>query len=346
MKMDLTGLCILTECASMAYAYTPIIALIAGANHVIACGRDTRFGSFEQNKRTILDIAIELGVQNRISFFKDFVPPDYISKVDIVTNSGQIRPITKEMISCLKDTAVISLMWETWEFRSADLDITACQERNIPVIGTNEDYEKIRLFDYDGLLAIKLLLDLGIEVHNNRILIFGGGIVGKSIEKAFAKLSIWNYWITHEPVRSNDSTLIKNMEAILELEDIDAIIFTEFDYKDELIGERAPLSFADIKRKFPAIRIGHISGNIDINELSESGLHYLPHKINPIGYVSYGLEQLGNKPVIQLMAAGLKVGEIAAHQRIDGKSIEETITKTVEYGIGQDFKEGFLNFRP
>ena len=50
--------------------------------------------------------------------------------------------------------------------------------------------------------------------------------------------------------------------------------------------------------------------------------------------------------MIKLFAGGLKVGEIASRARISGASIEEAIQETIDYGIGQDFQGGFLNYKP
>lgn len=349
LELKLEGLTILVECASGFYSYTPIIALLAGAERVFVCGKDTRYGKFDDNKTNILTIANSFLLDtSKFSFFRDHVPEEFIKEIDIVTNTGQIRPITKEFIECMNSTAVISLMWETWEFRKEDLDIVACQKKAIPVIGTNEDYEKIKLFDYDGILAVKLLLDLGLEVHNNKVVLIGGGIVGIHIVKLLEKLSIFNVWITETGTeRKENCYSLQEIDKILEFKSIDVVIFAELHFKEELVGRNNKyLSFSQLKNHFSDIRIGHISGNIDIDELKNSGIFFLPQNIRPIGYISFGLEEIGAKPVIELMASGLKVGEIATRSRKNGSSIEESITKTVEYGIGQDFEKGFMHFRP
>ena len=56
------------------------------------------------------------------------------------------------------------------------------------------------------------------------------------------------------------------------------------------------------------------------------------------------LKNLGWEPVIILNAAGLKVGEIVAKARMNGLNIEDSIQASVDYGIGQDFEGGFMNF--
>lgn len=349
LELKLDGLTVLVECASGFYSYTPLIALLAGAKRVFLCGKDTRYGNFYENKMNILTIADSFLLDTtKLSFFKDQVPVEFIKEIDIVTNTGQVRPITKEFIESMNSTSVISLMWETWEFRTEDLDIIACQAKGIPVIGTNENYEKIKLFDYDGILAVKLLLDLGLEVHNNKVVLIGGGIVGIHIEKLLDKLNIFNVWITATGTeRKENCYSLQEIDKILEFKSLDVVIFAELHFKDELIGRNNKyLSFTQLKNHFSDIRVGHISGNIDIEELKNSGIFFLPQNIRPIGYISFGLEEIGAKPVIELMAAGLRVGEIATRLRKGGFSIDESIYKTVEYGIGQDFEKGFMHFRP
>jgi hypothetical protein len=61
--------------------------------------------------------------------------------------------------------------------------------------------------------------------------------------------------------------------------------------------------------------------------------------------VSYLPDVLGPTPILVLNAAGLKVGEIASKERLLGKSVEEAIKSTIDYGIGQDFEGGFFNFK-
>ena len=60
--------------------------------------------------------------------------------------------------------------------------------------------------------------------------------------------------------------------------------------------------------------------------------------------MSYQTMNLGYRPVLELATAGLKVGEISSKERQLGSNIEKTIQKTVDYGIGQDFAGGFLNY--
>jgi hypothetical protein len=80
--------------------------------------------------------------------------------------------------------------------------------------------------------------------------------------------------------------------------------------------------------------------------LKNSGLRYYPEKILPFGYMSYATENIGVKPVLELSAMGLKVGEIAARKRLAGATVGEAIDATIKGGIGMDFPGGFMQFEP
>tara|TARA_B100000900_G_scaffold408135_1_gene421927 strand:+ start:185 stop:1276 length:1092 start_codon:yes stop_codon:yes gene_type:complete len=344
-NLDLSKKIVMTECASKGYAFTPIIAALSGAESVLAVGSDSRFGKFDNNKKNILNLAEIAGVNSSVFKFVErrYLDSFDLSKIDIITNSGQLRPISSSIIYKLKETAVISLMWETWEFRHQDIDLRACQEKNILVIGTNENFPEISMYGYNPFIVLRLMFDLGIEIHNNKIILLGGGNSGTAAFKGLENLGLNVLWFTKKG--DNNSLKYSELNKIYDYQKIDVIINFEHDESDEIIGKKGFLSFKKLKTKFPFISYGHICGQIDIDELKSSGIDFLPKKILPFGYMSYQTINLGYRPVLELVTAGLKVGEIAANERLSGASIEKAIQKSIDYGIGQDFKGGFLNYR-
>jgi hypothetical protein len=58
------------------------------------------------------------------------------------------------MISWMKPTAVIPLMFEAWEFRPSDLELAAAQQRGILVAGTNERHPDVDVFSFLGIMAV------------------------------------------------------------------------------------------------------------------------------------------------------------------------------------------------
>ena len=346
LNLNLNGLSILTECASNGYAFTPIIAALSGAKEVIAVGSDSRYGTFSNNKEQINAIGLTCGIKPSIIKYarKKNIHKHDLSHINIVTNSGQLRPINKHLISKLSPTAVVSLMWETWEFRNEDIDIKTCLKHKIPVIGTNENYPPISMFGYNPFIVIKLLFDLGLEVYNNTIVLLGGGKSGIAAHDGLSKLGVDVKWYTKHG--ENTSKPYSKLEEIYHNTNIDAIINFEHEYSVDLFGENTKINLIHLKERYPHIVYGHICGKIDQKALENSRISFLPKKILPFGFMSYETINLGNRPVLELSAMGLKVGQIAANERLNGKSLDETIKATVDFGVGQDFEDGFMNFNP
>ncbi|TND06502.1 MAG: hypothetical protein FD123_3540 [Bacteroidetes bacterium] len=342
LQLNLDGLRVVTECASGSYALTPVMALMAGAK-VYSIGRDTRYGKFSDLSEQVGLLCSEAGLQTQPEFSEkeNFTGwPD----ADIVLNSGMIRPITADVINRMKSTAVIPLMWETWEFRPGEIDLSACRKKNIPVIGTNENYPLADMYKYPGMLAIRLMFDLKIDVANNRIALLGGALTGRLIADTFRKLGLEYAWFTSGGKENDpDCFSYEQMPAKLKTFEPDVILFAEHHDRRQLFGKEAELGFEKLAQDFPDVRIGHICGNIDADDLQKSGLVFAPEIIAPFGYMSYLPEVLGPKPGMVLSIAGLKVGEIAARARLSGASAEEAIRATVQHGVGQDFEGGFFN---
>ncbi|HEY1037798.1 MAG TPA: hypothetical protein VGF30_00255 [Bacteroidia bacterium] len=344
LELDLSDLTVCTECASGPYAYTPVMALMAGAKKVLSVGRSTSYGTFEENSEKIKALCTAAGLDaGKISFIeKSQLHSDHLQEVNILTNSGMLRPVKEEVIRSLPSFAVIPLMWETWEFRSSDLDLPACQKNGIPVIGTNESFPAINMFGYNAFIVMKLLFDLGIEGHNNKVVLLGGGKSGYGAFAGLKNTSIDVLWYTHDGEKG--SKTYAELSGLLDQDHVDAIINFEHEHPINVFDGSFGLSFSALAKRFPSIAYGHICGNVDPAALKQSGIHHLPEKILPFGYMSYATENIGPRPVFELCAMGLKVGELAARKRLQNTGIEETIRYTVDAGIGMDFPGGFLNY--
>ena len=139
----------LTEAASGAYAVTPILAAMSGAPRVFALARDSRYGSVAEVGDGLMKLARCAQIEERIHI----ITPknrEIVAEADIITNSGQLRPIDREMIGWMKRSAVIALMYEAWELRTEDIDVAACAERGIAVAGTNERHPAVDVFSFLG----------------------------------------------------------------------------------------------------------------------------------------------------------------------------------------------------
>ncbi len=168
--LQLQNAIVLTEAATGAYAVTPVVAAMAGAEKVFALTKSSRYGTIEQVKTLTQQLADIAGVSGRIEFITEKTQ-DIVAQADIITNSGHVRPINTEMIGWMKPTAVIGLMYEAWEFRPEDVDLIACRLKDIQVAGVNERHPAVDVFSFLGIMAVKLLLDAGIAVYTSHILL-------------------------------------------------------------------------------------------------------------------------------------------------------------------------------
>jgi hypothetical protein len=320
--LDLAGLTVYTEAASGPYLYTPILAALAGAERVFALAADSRFGRRDTVRAHTNDAAAHWQVADTVSvvFAKERAD---VAQSDIITNSGFVRPIDRTMIEWMKPTAVVPLMWEPWEFREGDLDLAACVERDVVVMGTDEGRPPHDLYPYAGFLGIKLLFELGLEAFRCRTILLGGGDgLGRSIATHFARLRLDVAWFSEtEPDTRHYSELPQFVAS--EGADYDAIILAEHKSDRLLLGDAGLIPCAAVRAANPAMAIGVISGKVDSEALRTSGLRVFPEVIQPFGTMTYQPYALGPRPVLELYAAGLKVGEVVARARLQGLSSAE-----------------------
>lgn len=338
-RLDLSGLVVFTEAATGPYLYTPVMAALAGARRVYAVTSDSRYATKEDVRAQTLEAARQWGVGERVEvlFEKDAAT---VGASDIITNSGFVRPITREMVSWMKTTAVVPLMWETWEFRDTDMDLRACRERGILVMGTDEGPPPHAMYPYGGFVAMKMLFEMGLEGYQTKTILVGGGAgLGRSINEHFTRLGMDVAWFSDsEP----ESARFDELSAFLAERgaQYDALIVAEHGDERLLLGKGGALAYEQLLRDAPAMRVGVISGNIDVEGLKNSGLFYFPEALRPFRYMSYQAGDLGPLPALHLYAAGLKVGEAMARARLGGMGVEEAKRHALENSPAMDFPEG------
>lgn len=335
--LDLNGLGIYTEAATGAYLHTPILAAMGGARKVHALAADSSFGPKEAVREQTLAEADRLGVADRLEVALEKTPED-VADCDVFTNSGSVRPIDREMISWMKPTAVVPLMWETWEFREADLDLGECRRRGILVLGTHESTPPLSMYSYPGHMAMKLVYELGLEGHRTRVLLLGGGNLGQSIHDHFRRVDVEVGWFsdTHERSGPYDSL---HDHFLAEGGAYDVAIVAEHERDVLLMGDGGLVTFDEIRQVCPLLRIGVISGNLDVAGLKASSLAYCPDDVRPFGYMSYQPYHLGPRPVLELYAGGLKVGESMARARLRGLSVDEAAAWALAHSPAMDFPD-------
>ncbi len=312
LKLDLRNIRVLTETGSGAFVLTPLIAAMAGAEEVIAVTSDSPYGSAKEVMSYTRNWSEVLGVSIKKLRISECPSRDYAETADLVTNLGFVRPLDACFLSRLPENAAISLMWEPWEFRSVDLDLEYCRTNNIPVLGTNERDGRLQIFKYVGLLAIKLLFEAGLEVYRSKVLVIGSGVFGTEVTSAIENSG--GMVIRYDPTVRWP---LPESEVAKDFIDLDAVIVVENQVSGELVGDRgiSPELFLG------GVQLIHICGNINHASIEHYAISKFPERRVGTGYMTVTTDYLGPRPVIDLHAAGLKVGECLVHgMRKYGKS--------------------------
>jgi hypothetical protein len=332
--IDLRGVTVLTEAASAYYALTPLIAAQAGAARVLAMGRDTRYGSFQEVTGRITELADAMNLAGRIEFLSK--RDDHrIADADIVTNLGMVRPLDASFLGMLNRRAVVPLMWETWEFRPEDLDLSECLRLNIPVLGTNEHHPDLQIFPYVAQTAVKLLHEAGFEIFRSRIALAGHG--------EFASLSQSLLERMGAEVQFADSAAAGSLrEPAFQrfLTNADALLVVDHHHRRSLIGSDGELTAAELAELNPAIGVVHISGGVDGESLSNAGVLCWPQRFAPAGYMSAATDYVGPRALIDLHAAGLRVGQEMLKGKRQGRSASDIMMNLPsEFPLAMGFHE-------
>jgi hypothetical protein len=337
-SLDLTGLTVLTEAATGYFVLTPLIAALARADYVLALTRDSEYGKAGDIREHTMELARKWNVADKIQVLYDR-DDTRIGDADIITNLGFVRPINAEFLKRVKKTAVIPLMWETWEYRHEDLDIEACRRLEIPVLGTNEHHPDLRIFEYIGYVALKLLFEAGIEILTSKIAILGSGEFAEQIKNTLKAVKADVYCILEE---NRENTDVDKMNRILE--QADALVIVEHHKRKRLIGEKGFVNAEELSNLNRHITIIHICGNVDQNSLIKAGLRCWPKRFAPAGHMSVGTDYVGPAPLIKLHAAGLKVGERLAHMHTESaKAFDSEMKVLASCELAQGFKDYHLH---
>jgi hypothetical protein len=299
-RLNLAGSTVFTEAASGAYVVTPILAALAGAKHVYAITRTTRYGSADDIKDETLMLAKRVGVDSRIEVIthKSY---EHVSQADIITNSGHVRPLDNEMIGWMKPTAVIPLMYETWELRPSDVDIEACRHRGLAVAGTNERHPSIDVFSFLGPMAIKQLLDAGVAVYAGRILLLCDNLFSPFIERGLVGCGA--YVDVHRQLA--DVPRSNTYDAIL--------VALQPGSKPVLTAAEAHT----IAVSMPGAIVVQFWGDIEREAFYAADITVWPPTAPPQGHMGILPSAIGPDPVVRLQCGGLKVAEVLISRLAD-----------------------------
>lgn len=313
-QLDLSDAVVVTEAATGAYVVTPVLAALAGARQVLALARPTRHGTLEQISALTTSVARAAGVHDRIRILTERNPLQ-VGQADVVTNSGHVRPIDAEMVSWMKPSAVVSLMYEAWEFRAADVDVAACIRRGISVAGTNERHPAVDVFSYLGIMATKLLLDAGIAVYGCTVVLCCDNPFEPYIRAGLVQAGA--------VVESTQS-----LEAV-PAADCDAVLVALLPKGEPVIGGREA---ALIAARWPGAVVAQYWGDIDRSALAAAGVECWPRSAPATGHMAILPAAVGPEATVRLQAGGLKVGEVLLRARDPGAQVDRSYL--TELGAG------------
>jgi hypothetical protein len=293
-QLDLSQRTVLTEAASGAYVVTPVLAALAGA-HVYALAAGTSYATAGELATLTSGLARLAGVADRVQLVREKAP-DVVGAADIITNSGQVRPIDAAMVARLKPSAVIPLMYESWEYRGTDVDLDACRARGIAVAGTNERHPAVDVFSFLGAMAMKQLHDAGIAVYGSRIVVL--------CDNAFAPF-ITDYLRSGGADVAEAAALTQPVLAA----GCDAVLLALQP------GADAVLAAADAKllaAEAPGAVLVQYWGDADRDALTDAGVPVWPPQPPAPGHMGVLPSAIGPEPIVRLQSGGLKVGELLA----------------------------------
>jgi hypothetical protein len=120
-------------------------------------------------------------------------------------------------------------------------------------------------------------------------------------------------------------------------QEYDILVVAEHRHHHRLLGGDGFLGYQDILDINPDLKLGIITGNLEVPQLKASGLRYFPEDISPAGFLSYQPYHIGPRPVLTLYTAGLKVGEAMARARLRGLNHRDAAKEALASSPAMDF---------
>jgi hypothetical protein len=292
LQLDLDGMKVITEAATGPFAVTAAIAAAAGAR-VEAIAADSAFGSSAEAAEATMAVSETCTVADRVTTVSRETADFH--RADVVTNLGFVRPLDRTLVEQLPTGAVIPLMYELEELRPAEIDVDACRRRGIRIVGTNERHPAVDVLRYCGLLAVKMLFELGMEVVRSRVIVVGAELFSGEIRESLATLGA-------------EVTVISRWEE-LTLEDagaVDVLFFSDYGGKLRDVSRYKPL----LLDRWAGATLIQFTGGLDYGPFIEAGWRVVPEKRIAPFRMWRTLADLGPRPVIELHAGGLKAAEL------------------------------------
>ena len=320
LQLDLRGLVVGTEAATGPFAWTAAIAAAAGATEVRIVARTNAYGTapraIEETLAAVTAVTAKKVV--RVSSITD------ARKGDVVTNLGPLRPFDEAAVAGMRPGSALPLMWETWEWRSLELDLRACVKQRVLVLGTDESHPAVRTMSYVGMIPVKLLLGAGEPVTGQRVALVGAGRFVRHMAMALEGVGA--------RVRQYDDPRdLGNWTP-------EAVVFADHESPDLLVGNGGRLEVADFSARIGRALVVHVSGFVDAQAIRTAGLRMVPDRIAQEAHrMSVTTGYIGIEPVLRLHAAGLAVGAALARAWQVTGAYDESLRLALQAPIAQNF---------
>jgi hypothetical protein len=341
-RLNLAGLTILTEAATGYYRVTPVIAALAGAARVLALAQETRFGTVDQARQQTIYFARQAQVSDCVEVV-DERAGSVFGAADILTNLGAVRPIDRSVVGQLKPTAVVSLMFGGNDWRPHEVDLEACWERGIAAAGVDE--VAIDLFRFTGLRITWFLLELGVEVVGCRLVFVGDGPVLARVMAFLTRMGAQVLAVTsgtQEWVEASGGRKVADRmsepAALDALAQAEAVLTFDPLRQKEFIGPCGEITAQRLAEVAPGVAVVNYSGGVDRAGLSAVGINCFPRRDPGGGHSANTIGEILPAPVIELHTAGLKVGELMARARLEGRSALEAEEAALREGLAEDLR--------
>lgn len=323
LELNLKDKIVITEAATGPYFVTPFIAAEAGAV-VTAYVKDSKYGKskdvIEINEKIRHDYWKELKIN-----FTDNFEESILKKADVITNSGHLRPLDKNLLSNIKTDCVIPLMYEAWEYRESDLDVNYCKAKNIKIGATNERHSCIEVFKYLGDMAIKLILDSGLSLYKNKFVLICNNDFGPYIANVLNRVCGNIGVIDTEQRRDLYDKGIDYLGTFPELNipekyrDADGVLFTAYPFDKNWIGTADTEIYVEkLYTEFNNPYILRFAGDVDTEELNSFKIPFYPKEVRS-GHMGVLPSDIGYDPVIKLQSGGLKAAQLMLEGKTDFK---------------------------
>jgi hypothetical protein len=338
--LDATELTVYTEAATGGFAVTAATAVAAGADTVYAIVEDSPYGPAEAARSHTERLACHVGDESTL-VFPSVKRREEVREADVVTNTGFVRPIDGEVVSWLKPTAAVSLMYEPWEFRDTDMDIDALWAAGIPVLGTDESDGRVGTQQYLRSLATKVALDCDLEIYRGTFAVVGSGRMARHAAAGLDSLGATVERVDTPPAEA-DTDLLNSVPSGL-IESLDALLLVDHETRRLLVGTEGFVDPVEFEQKTRGATIIHVCGPVSAADMDDAGVRYVPQDPAPAKRMSYTTGYLGPRPVVDLHAAGIRVGVDLAREQRAGTDFRTATENVAATSIGMDFDEAFKN---